>query len=70
MKKYRVWSCKIVVPFEAELPDGFDHPPRRAAIEAVEHAGIDVLSCFSGWGGELDKIEEHLVDTKFSSLEK
>ena len=60
-KKYKVWDCKIVVPNDAELPDGFDYPPRKAAIEAVENAGIAVLSCFSGWGGRLTKVEAEIV---------
>lgn len=60
--KYRVWACKIVVPADAQLPDGFDAPPRRAAIEAVEEAGIDVFGCFSGWAGELTEIELQVLE--------
>jgi hypothetical protein len=62
MKNYKVWSCKIVVLADEELPDGFDSPPRRAAIKAVEDAGISVLSCFSGWGGKLSGAEKQLID--------
>lgn len=54
----KVWECKIVVSDDAELPNGFDSPPRRAAINAVESAGIEVLGCSSGWGGYLTKEEE------------
>lgn len=55
-KKYRVWKCKLVVRGDSELPNGFDHPPRMAAIQAVlKH--FDVLACFSGWGGELTEGE-------------
>jgi hypothetical protein len=61
MMAYKVWTCKIVVPEHAEIPDGFDGPPRMAAIRAVEQAGIPVLSCFSGWGGELSQPEESFV---------
>ena len=61
-KNYKVWDCKIVVPIDAELPNGFDSPPRTAAVEAVEKAGITVLSCFSGWGGTLTEIEAEIVD--------
>jgi hypothetical protein len=50
---YRVWECKSVVRDDVELPEGFDFPPRRAAIDAVTDRGIDVVSCFSGWGGSL-----------------
>ena len=57
VKRYQVWECKIVVPDDAELPDGFDWPPRRAAIKAVEDAGIEVLACFSGWGGALTSVQ-------------
>lgn len=62
--KYQVWECKIVVPLDAELPEGFDFPPRDAAIRAVEQAGIQVLDCFSGWGGKLTPMQEQLVGKK------
>ena len=62
MKKYQVWECKIVVPIDSNLPDGFDQPPREASIEAIEDAGIRVISCFSGWGGELDDIEIQVLE--------
>lgn len=65
MSKYKVWECKIVVKDDAEFPpeiNGFDSVPRRVAIEAVEKHGIEVLDCFSGWGGSLSEIQEHLVD--------
>lgn len=60
--KYRVWSCKIVVPADAQLPGGFDAPPRCAAIAAVEDAGIYVFGCFSGWGGELTEGELRVLE--------
>jgi len=59
--KYKVWECKIVVSENVELPEGFDGPPRWGAIQAVESAGIEVLCCFSGWGGTLNQIQEQLV---------
>ena len=62
MKKYQVWACKIVVRGDVALPDGFDAPPRRAAMDAVERAGIDVVDCYSGWGGELTPAQEKLTD--------
>lgn len=49
---YQVWECRIVVPAGAELPRGFDAPPRSAAQAAVAAAGIDAVACFSGWGGK------------------
>ena len=58
---YRVWECKIVVRDDVELPDGFDFPPRRAAIDAVTDRGIGVVSCFSGWHGELLASERNLL---------
>ena len=60
--KYKTWGCKIVVPMDAQLPDGFDLPPRRAAIEAVERNGIPVLNCFSGWAEKLTPTQEQIVD--------
>lgn len=65
-KKYKVWNCKIVVLIDAELPSGFNAPPRTAAIEAVTSAGIDVWSCFSGWGGKLTESEQEVVDNNVS----
>lgn len=58
MKNVKVWECKIIVPEDAELPLGFDWPPRGAAIAAIESAGIQVLGCSSGWGGSLTKDEQ------------
>lgn len=60
-QKFEVWECKIVVPVDTKFPDAFDSPPRMATIEAVEEAGIEVISCFSGWGGKLDDIEYGIV---------
>jgi len=60
--KYKVWTCKIVVDGDFELPYGFDSPPRVAAIEAIEKHGIIVRECFSGWGGELTDGEMIIVD--------
>lgn len=58
MKKVKVWECKIIVPEDAELPLGFDYPPRSAAVDAIEKAGIEVLGCSSGWGGTLTAGEQ------------
>ena len=62
MKEYKVWDCKIVVASEPGVPDGFDAVPRRAAIDAIEEKGIEVISCFSGWGGELTDIEIEIIE--------
>ena len=64
MKEYQVWTCKIVVSKEANLPDGFDSIPRQAAINAVEKKGIVVTDCFSGWGGDLTESELEVVNRK------
>lgn len=49
---FNVWVCKIVVPAGSKFPPGFDSPPRMAATGAIQQAGIEVLCCMSGWGGE------------------
>jgi len=61
MRAFKVWDCKIVVPAGTQLPEGFDWPPRRAAVEAVRAAGIPVLACLSGWGGQLTPDEAAVV---------
>ena len=58
----QVWECKILVPDDVELPDGFDNPPRTAAIEAIRKTGIPVLACASGWGGSLTKEEKEYYE--------
>ena len=60
----KVWKCKIIVPAESVLPDGFDYPPRHAAIDAIEKEGVEVLDCFSGWGGKLDEVEESVMRSR------
>jgi len=64
-KNYKVWVCKIVISDDAELPDGFDSPPRMAAENAIEAAGFKVLMNSSGWGGDLDEWDiKHLSDVE------
>lgn len=60
--KYQVWYCKIVVPLEANLPNDFDWPPRKAACEAIIDHGIDMVACFSGWGGDLTDGELNVIE--------
>jgi len=62
MARFKVWNCKIVVAGDAKIPDGFDFPPRRAAVEAIEADGIGVISCFSGWGGTLTETQTEIVE--------
>ena len=61
MSDYKVWECKIVVPGDVKLPSGFDAPPRSAVMEAIERHGVEIITCFSGWGGALTKEEEAIV---------
>lgn len=63
--KYKIWTCKIVVVHQ-DLPTGFDAPPRMAAENAIEAAGIKVLANFSGWGGKLNKYEKEAVDREIA----
>lgn len=62
IQKVKVWECKIVVPADAELPPGFDYPPRIAAIKAIQNAGVPVLACASGWGGSLTREEQEFLE--------
>ncbi len=62
MTNFKVWSCKIVVPIDAVIPDEFDSTPRLAAISSVEQNGIKVLNCFSGWGGTLTETETEVCE--------
>lgn len=62
MKEVKVWECKIVVSADSDLPNGFDLPPRMAAIGAIEAAGVAVLGCSSGWGGSLTKVEQEAFE--------
>jgi len=61
-EEYKVWTCKIIVKDEKELPNGFDSPPRNAAIDAIEAHGFNVVSCFSGWRGKVSKLEKAIID--------
>jgi hypothetical protein len=66
-KKFQVWECKVVVP-AGELPNGFDAPPRRAVIEAIEAAGVEVWGCNSGWGGSLTDVEKQAFDEQTGTV--
>ena len=72
MSKYRVWTCSLVLHPDAKTSImGFDSVPRKGAVEAVEKAtGMDVLSCFSGWGGTLNEIQEEIVDEDLARTDK
>lgn len=67
----KIWTCKIVLPDDAELPWGADQPPRRAVIEAVaQMTKSPQLACFSGWGGELSDGEAKYLDHKLKAFQK
>ena len=58
----KVWQCKLVLPEDANLPDGADLPMRQALQSACEElTGQQPIDIFSGWGGKLTKIEQRLV---------
>ena len=52
---WQVWQCKIAAPRSiVDLAPGSDAPMRRAVREAFERvAGVEALTCFSGWNGSL-----------------
>ncbi len=56
----RVWTCKIVS--RSPIPNGFDGPPRSAAVQACEDAGVVVDECFSGWGGSLTDSQREVME--------
>lgn len=58
----RVWECRIVIDDDQVLPAGFDFPPRRAAIAAVEAHGVRVKACFSGWGHQTNPDEDAYLE--------
>ena len=66
-KKYKVWMCKIIVP-DVDLPVGFDFPPRMAAQNAIESAGIPILSNSSGWGGTATKSDIEYINERRKDL--
>jgi hypothetical protein len=59
-KKYKVWTCKIVIECD-NLPIAFDSPPRMAAENAIEEAGFKVLMNSSGWGDALTKSDKNYL---------
>jgi hypothetical protein len=58
-----LWQCKIGEVNRELLPPGADFPMRRAiAAEYYKLTGETPLFIFSGWGGELDASERHVVN--------
>ena len=64
--EYKVWTCKIVVPADAEIPFDFDGPPRSAAMTAVLKE-TKIIDCFSGWGGHLTVTEKKALESVMTS---
>jgi len=59
--KQKIWTCKI--DEVADLPDGSDRPMREAVVEAYRKlTGREPVFCFSGWGGELTKVEREVAE--------
>lgn len=60
--EYKVWTCKIGISGDVDLPPGADLPMRRAIMKAFrEVTGVEYEFCFSGWAGELTDAEKHIV---------
>lgn len=55
--KYKVWSCKVVVPENFEVRWGCDSPPREAVKKAIADMGLELIMCFSGWNAKLTDSE-------------
>ncbi len=69
-ENFKVWDCKIVLAGDSKIPSGFDSPPRIAAQEAIEDAGFEVISNFSGWGGILDGWQLEVANMDAASLKE
>jgi|GEM_PF-5455912 len=62
-----IWDCKIGIKAGTSvvLPAGSDFPMRVAVEKAFkEITGLDADFCFSGWGGELTKIQAEVVEDR------
>lgn len=69
-ENFKVWDCKIVIAGDSKIPSGFDSPPRMAAQEAIEDAGFEIISNFSGWGGILDGWQLEVANMDAASLKE
>jgi hypothetical protein len=55
--KRKVWECKLVLPDDAELPEGADWPMREALrVACKKMTGRFPTDIFSGWDGSLTEI--------------
>lgn len=67
----KIWTCKIGEVDKNLVPDGGDYPMREAVrIAYVKLTGKEPDFNFTGWGGELDKIEREVVNSQDNILNK
>lgn len=60
-----IWECKIGIAGDVKLPPGADGPMRDAVARAYrELTGQDAEFLFSGWGAELSRGEQEVVNEK------
>jgi hypothetical protein len=63
-----IWTCKIGILGEANLPPAADWPMRQAVEAAFQRVvGLDADFAFSGWSGELDEVELAVVENRLPS---
>lgn len=61
----RIWTCKIGIIGDVDLPDGADSPMRMAVENRFKTlTGVNSDFNFSGWGDELTELEMAVVETK------
>jgi len=61
----KIWVCKIGDADGTALPEGSDLPMRQAVEEEYRHlTGKEPDFCFSGWGGELNEVEQKVAAEK------
>lgn len=60
----RVWTCKVVIREDVDLPLGADLPMRAGVRAALQHMGFSEDAMFSGWGGEATPVEIAVMDNK------
>ena len=65
MENYKVWECRLVVPENTVLPDGFDLPLRVAVVRVLEIYDMDIVALFSGWGYEVTDVERRVIERKY-----
>ena len=59
----KIWSCKIGQVASDKVPDGGDAPMRQA-VEAAYRSltGEEPEFCITGWGAELDEVEQKVLN--------